>query len=788
MSSGYKRALISLGLMTSVALPFAASAQSNPTQNPERTGEQLEDIVVTAQRRSESSQSIPISITAISGDNMQKLGITSMYDLQFATPGLVAASQAGNAIPFLRGVGSTIAFVGSDSSVSTYVDGYYIAYVQGTMQDLFDAERVEVLKGPQATLYGRNATGGAINYISRQPNRDKLTGKAAASYGSDNEVELKAYLTGPLSNTLAFSVAGLYRHRDSYIDVVAPAPAGVDPHEEIAAGRAKLLFTPGESYTSELSVSYSKKHSFEDSVYIPMRGSDLEATALGAQVTYADEDKFLSDQRARNEVRQWMVHLTQTFDLGQGMTLKSLSGFADTVQKADIPLDGSLLPLLSFGSRGTNSRQYSQDFQLLSDPQKRFSWIIGASYFRSNDKYDPLYNSLPFASQLLGLFSEQISVVEQHTKALAGFGEGTFRVADGLSITGGVRYTDEQRKILDSNYTVFNGIPNPSPFFDCTFAGLTFGVNCGGAGLGLPPIPPAFVGAGSALNGLVQPIPGAKRNFGKWSYRGTVRYEPAQDISIYYTYSRGFKSGTFNMGSLSTAGNVAVDPEVITSHELGLKSEWLGRRLRFNAALFHYKIAGTQAQVLVGGSSGTSILANAGDAVLKGAEVELAATPLHGLQISVSAAYVNSSYKDFDNYPASLPMTPGGGTTGAGGNITMLRSVIGNPLPYAPKFTSNMSASYNFDLQNSGSIVLNGLWSYNDGYCLEQLCRGRQGSFHTVNASISYQTSDERLRFTLFGKNLTNDRYLVNYLQLPTGDLGRYSRPRWWGASAEYNF
>jgi outer membrane receptor protein involved in Fe transport len=330
--------------------PSAAESAVSDAGSDQRI---VEEVVVTAQKREQSTLDVPIAITALSAAQLEKLNLTSMYDLSLTTPGFVTASQAGNSIPFLRGVGSTIAFTGSDSSVSTYVDGYYISYDQGTMQELFDAERIEVLKGPQATLYGRNATGGAINFISKKPNTNEFEGKIGVGFGSESKQELQAYLTGPLTDTLAFSVAAMGRRRDSYIQVEAPVPQGLNTDESRYAARVKLLWQPSESYQAELSASYSNKDSFEDAVYIPVRGSDLEAVAIGAPVTYADTNTLLTGTSVRNDVNQTMLFLTQNFTFFGGTQLRSLTGFTDTKQNADIPLGGSSVPILSVGDYDT---------------------------------------------------------------------------------------------------------------------------------------------------------------------------------------------------------------------------------------------------------------------------------------------------------------------------------------------------------------------------------------------------------------------------------------------------
>jgi iron complex outermembrane recepter protein len=703
----------------------------------------LEEIVVTAQKRQESIQDIPIAITAFSGERMEALNMSNMYGLEQMTPGLITGHSTGYAQTFLRGVGSTITFAGADSSVATYIDGYYLAYVAATMQELYDAERVEILKGPQATLYGRNASGGAINYVSKRPNTDEYEARLSVGLATESETEAKIYSSGPLTDTLAYSVSALYRHRDSYIDFVNPAPGQSD---EISTWglRMKLLWQPTENYEAEFSASHARRDDIEPNITLPVRGSIAEAEQLGVPVTYADTHTSSEGQEVFSLNEQSLLFLTQEYQMSD-LTLRSLTGLIHIWDKDNVQLDGSILPILFASAEPSRSHTFSQEFQLLSDPSNQFSWILGASYFDGMDQLNPTF----FGIGIGGFLQSADSKV--NTESWAVYGEGTFDLTERLSFIAGVRYTEEEKSVPESTVTQFLS----------------------------PPATPAP---------LVFPITIApeQETWEKVTYKGVLNYALTDDVSMYLSYSRGFKSGVYNIPALVPGGpNEPVDPEVLDAIEIGLKGDFLDNRLRINAAVFDYALQDTQAQVALG-SGAITTLASAGDSALQGGEVEIFIAATDHLDFTAGIAFLDSEYEDFDSFPASVPSIPGG-VTGAGGNISVITDVRGNDMVRAPEMTANLSATYTVPMA-SGELSMTGMWYYNDGYCFESACRVVQESYDVVNASISYLTGDEKWKITGWVNNLFDEEYINGALQINTGDLAVYSRPRYGGVRAEYYF
>lgn len=709
----------------------------------------LEEIIVTAQKRQESVQDIPIAITAFSGDALEALNMTNMYDLEMMTPGLVTGHNVGYAQTFLRGVGTTITFVGADSSTATYVDGYYISFITATMQELYDVERVEILKGPQATLYGRNASGGAINYVSRKPQTDEFGGKVSFGYGSDDEKEIKAYFSGPVTDTLAFSFAALGRQRDSYINFSA-TPSGQTDDIYTWGFRAKLLWQPTDSYEAELSASHTSLNNIEYNIVIPVRGSIQEAEQLGFEVSYADTNNSNEGQETHNRNRQDMLFLTQQFTL-DSLTLKSLTGLVNVWDNDNAQLDGSPFYLLNALSDPSTSKTRSQEFQLLSDDSKIFSWILGASYFKGDDGLRPTRVEIP----LFGF--EQATWGIQETEAWAAYAEGSYDFTEKLTFTLGARYTEETKDISDTSRQVLYLSPPSSP------EPLT----------------------------LVNFVPGTGETWEKLTYRAVLNYALNDDLSLYYSNSRGFKSGAYNLPSVSPAGNEPVNPEVLDSNEIGLKGDFLDGRLRINAAAFIYDLSDTQAQVSQGeAGSALTLLASAGDAAIKGGEIEIFAAPTDKLNVVAGFSYLDTEYKDFNNFPASVP-SPTGGITGAGGNRSVVTDVRGNPIVRSPEYTANLALTYTMPLDNvdvGGSLSLTGMWAYNDGYCFESACRVVQDSYNVMNISGTYTTEDERWKVTAWINNLFDEEYYNSTLQVDTGDYALMARPVYGGMRLEYNF
>lgn len=705
------------------------------------SAQQIEEIMVTAQKRQESVQDIPIAISAFSAETLEKLNVSSMYGLEQMTPGLVAGHSTGYAQTFVRGVGSTITFVGADSSTATYVDGYYLAFVAATMQELYDAERVEILKGPQATLYGRNASGGAINYVSRRPNTEEAEGKVSLGYGSEDEKELKAYVTAPISDTLAFSASGLYRDRDSYINFTNP---NQDDSIKTWGFRTKLLWQPTEWYEAELSASHTDSANIETNITLPQRGSIAEAERLGLPVSYADTNTSNEGQLVHNDNEQSMLFLTQQAEL-TGMTFRSLTGMVHVWDDDNVELDGSVLPILSASATPSRSHTLSQEFQLLSDTDDALSWILGASYFDAMDELKPT----DFGVGIGGFRQETYSRV--NTKSWAVFGESTYDFTEKLSFTLGLRYTEEEKKVPPATVITL--------------------------------LSPPAVPAPLSIPVTIAP---EEETWEKVTYKAVLNYAINDGVNVYFSNARGFKSGVFNIPSLSPVGpNDPVNPETLDSYEIGLKGDFLDNRLRINAAAFIYELTDTQAQVALGTGAITS-LASAGDSSLQGGEVELFIAATDRLDISAGLAVLDSEYDDFFNFPASVP-SPTGGVTGAGGNISVVTDVRGNSMVRAPEMTANVSATYTIPLQE-GTLSMTGIWYFNDGYCFESACRVVQDSYNVANASVTYTTADERWDITGWVNNLFDEEYLNSALQINTGDLAVYSRPTYGGVRVEYNF
>lgn len=774
-----RSALASLG-MVAISLPAVS--------------QQLEEIIVTAEKRSENLQDVPVSITAFTGDQMQRMNFTNLEDIAFVTPGLQAQNTGGYAETFLRGVGANIKQPNAESSIATFIDGFYMGSIQGAMQELADVERVEVLRGPQATLYGRNASGGAINLVTKKPNLNEAEGSVSLGYGADDEMEAKVFGAYPLSDTVAVSFAGVVRERDSYIDIVNPTVKD-DLKEELWAARGKLLWQPSDSYQLEISVMSTESESSEEALWLPLKGALTEADALGSPFRYFAEDNKMDETGypAINDINQSMLHITQEFQVND-LTIKSLTGGSYTRLWQTTDIDGSPIDILHVGSNPGRMVAYSQEIQVISDATERWRWVAGGSYYESKDEIKPVFTELGVLTDSIGLWGRSESYTRADGEAWAGFFDSEYDLTDKLTVSAGIRYTVEE-KSMPNGYQVFNGIPTPSPVFDCAFAGLTFGVDCGGAAFGLPPIPDEFVGAGAAaLNGVQQQVYGSESE--KWNeltWKFIVSYAITDDITVYYNNSRGFKAGLYNLAALNLlpVRNPPVDPEILESNEIGIKSEFLDGQMRLNAAIFHYDFQDVQAQVVDESGTGLSVVAPAGDARIVGGELELSAAMGNNFSLSASISVLDSEYKEFRGYSDPVPTTPGGGITGAGGNLTQVITVRGADMVRAPKFTSSVVASYVIPqdvMNNLGDLELNLMWAHNDGFCYNVDCRVAQESYNLLNANITFTTIDEKWKVIGWINNLTDEQYYRSILQVPTGNLGIYSRPRYGGVKVEYSF
>lgn len=589
-----------------IAIFASARGFAEPTavlsQEPVDSNSAIEEIVVTAQRRGENLQSVPLTVSAITADAAERMGITDTTSLTSAVPGLDFSRQANAATPFIRGVGATSSLIGNESSVATYIDGVYISAPQAALFSLNNISQIEVLKGPQGTLFGRNATGGVLQVITREPTQETQI-NAEAGYGNYRTTTGSFYATTGITRDLAADIA-LYSYNQAKGWGINVSTGGDAFREKSFSGRTKWAWTPGDTTRVTLSADFGVSRGEQGVGLSPLPGTvglDGVTSNSGFYNTAVDpNDKYKTTQYGGS------IKIEQ--DLGWSR-LMSITASRRSRSPFQLDQDATPLALINADIQGRD-RSFSQELQLLSTLESRLAWISGLYYLNDLSGYQPLSLS---GLALAGLpYSDIYST--QKLRSYSGFGQATIEVIDATHLTLGLRYTSDHRSI---------------------------------AGATVVPIGPD--GAPISI------LPNAQSaTFSKPTWRLALDHQFTKELLAYVSYNRGFKSGVFD--SLAYA-NPAVKPEVLDAYEVGIKSEFFNKRLRINAAGFNYKYKDIQIDQL---KAGVSTLLNAAKAKIYGADLDLTYVPLSGLILNSGIEFLHARYNSFPNAPYYTPSPTGG--------------------------------------------------------------------------------------------------------------------------------
>lgn len=512
----------------SAFLPGMALAQV-VSDAGERDG--VEDIVVTAQRREERLQDVPIAVQAISAASADAFGVNDPTSIQAVVPSLDFRTQNGGATPYIRGVGTNSVNVGNESPVAMYVDGVYQTSLAGTIFSFNNIERIEVLKGPQGTLFGRNASGGVIQIVTKDPSFDPKM-DLEVGYGNYDRFAGSFYGATGLSDNIAIDLAAAGSHQDGGFGRNITIGQDVYRPREIAA-RSKLLVNAGESTILRLSGNYSKVVGRHVALSFANGGKGLDG--VGNTGFYSPRGQ--GPEAAGNE--NYGVSLKIDHDFGD-VSLVSISAYQQTRGYAILDFDATPLPILNT-DRKSKAEAYSQELQLLSNSGGPLQWIVGLYYLDSTDA--TLRSRLTGAAVAPLAFLDRVG--EQHTKSIAAFGQATYNIADNTEITAGLRYTSDKRSIVGNSIRPTGPTPE---------------------------------------------IRNARRD-SKLTWRFALNHHFTSDVMAYGSVSRGFKSGLYNTVA---PAQPAVLPEVLDAYEIGLKTELFGRHLRLNTSAFLYKYKNIQ--------------------------------------------------------------------------------------------------------------------------------------------------------------------------------------------------
>ena len=597
-------AVLSLAAMPAFADETATdSSVQTETEAPPpaaQSGLRLENVLVTAQKREEDIQDVTAAITALSEDTLDRLGIQDIDNLQYQVPGLnFAAFQAQPQIT-IRGAGSANLGPGGDSSAAIHVDGTYLSRAGAALAENYDVQRIEVLRGPQGTLYGRNSTAGAINIISNEPTSE-MSIKGDVTFGNYQRKRGRAAVNIPLvEDKLMLRVAGAVEQRDGYIDNLYDGGSLDDA--DYSWIRGQLLYKPTEN--TDILLKYWTYSSDETGAIRQEQGGFGPVLPLYAGGTPVDTGSDLtvvshdSIDKELVDIDQIALNITSEVN---GYILKSITSYIDnSYATQDSDLDHSEFHL-SYGGRTDDSTQTSQEFQIISPADSRLRWLAGAFYFK--EKTDSDYDIT--LSSLVRQYSSETGKYE--TEAYAAFGEVAYDLTDTLTATIGARYSYEEK----------------------------------------------YVFAPRIINYLGTPIPGnldpASGDWDSFTPKFVLQYAPRENLMLYASATQGFKSGGFGTSGFASP----VKPEEVTAYEIGMKSEFPSYNTRLNATVFMQDFKDMQVfrQLAAG-----FLFENAAEASSDGAEIELFVSPAEGLTLNASLSYLDAT---FDDFVTEDPLAPG---------------------------------------------------------------------------------------------------------------------------------
>lgn len=795
-------------------------------------------IVVTATKREQTLEEVPVAVSVTSSAEIERAQVRDLNDLQTLVPSLRVSQlqSSANTNFIIRGFGNGANNPGIEPSVGVFIDGVYRSRSAAQIGDLPNLQRVEVLRGPQSTLFGKNASAGVISIVTAAP-QFEFGGSAELSYGNFDAIVAKADVTGPISDTLAFSLAGNYNKRDGYGINLAD---GSRTNERNRWGtRGQLLFQPSDTVSFRFIADYDKIDEnccFVGNVVDGPTGNAIRA--LGGRVnsgginTYREYYNFPST----NEIENYGVSLQGDIDF-DALKLTSISAYRESHALTNADSDFTSADLIGQNRGDVDIKTITQELRLTSDFDGPINFLLGGYYFKEdirnqqaltfgrdfrnyanllsggayggNEALIRLLSGLPaatpttqFGAQGQGRFEDW----DYGNTAWSIFGSVDWELTDRLVLTGGFNYTKDKKDVLSNTVTtdVFSsvdlvrvgaaaGVPGPFRTVTCTAA---TGPACNPF-LGLRPLQfiPPFLNIPNAVES-------GKTSDSDWSYSIRLAYEATDNINVYASYGTGFKATSWNLSIDSrpfaadfipgspfavpapaaspirtaaganlpnnlTTGTRYANPENATVMEAGVKARW--DNVAFNLTVFEQSIKGFQGNAFIGTGF---VLTNAGKQSTFGIEFDGSVTPIEPLRINLDFTYLDPKY---DSYVGS-----------AFGDLS------GRQPAGIPELSMTIGATYTHEMANSNALILSADYHHESQVALDDNPANAQyqREVNALNASLTYRL-DMGLQFTLWGRNLTDSRYITTIFPsvAQAGSISGYpTQPRTYGASVKYKF
>jgi iron complex outermembrane receptor protein len=713
----------------------AAQAQTQPAAAPSA----VEEVVVTAQRRAEALQDVPISVTAISGAGLERAGVARLEDISRVSAGVQISRTGIFTQPAIRGVSTNVAFF-AENNVAIYVDGFYIPSARGLNMEMVNLSQVQVLKGPQGTLFGRNATGGAILIETLQPSLTRTSGRVVAGVGRFNDRLVQGYFSTPLSDTLAVNLAGSYHKNHGYIRDVAgfwTAP------QKFTSLTGKVLFEPTDKLSLTASVGTSM---VSDPRPLSTTASGRVQALVQFPTSYVEFRPYMTSlsHPTVNHTNQFTYSLKARYDLGFA-SLNSYTFRQLEKSKLHYELNDASRLYISDSFSSERYKTFTQEVNLTSKGNSRLQYVLGAYYFHSkqNSSYNSYSCSYPCASYIRSNWTNF------DTKSYALYADITYQAIDNLYLTGGLRYSREKKDVINFPPPTYAPLPN------------------------------------HLSNNSVTP-------------RAVIRYELKPDTNVYASVSRGFKSAIFNV----SAPFNSVLPEKITAYEVGFKTA--RRAYRFDAAVYNYDYKNLQVSSLTAVNNQQVIITtNAASARIYGADAQITLHPADRLNVSATINYSHARYRKYLGAVVSIPSAVTGLNTSICANaapppatLPCTQNWSGRRMLRAPDWSGNLAADYTVPVA-AGAVTFSGNVAYQSlslptksdfalggasGY------RYAQPGYAIVNLQAAWTSPDDRWKLSAYGNNVFNKRYFIVNTGTSLSDYHVYGEPRFYGVKIEYSF
>jgi len=729
-------------------LPSVALAQSQTaavTSDSAQADQGLGDIIVTAQRRSESAQTVPISLQSFSGGALESAKVGSTEDLTNVVGGLIIVPTAARPMVFVRGIGTNSS--NTTPAVLTFIDGVYRPFGQST--DLANLQSVEVLKGPQGTLFGRNATGGVVQITTKPPSED-LGAKVEVGYGNYSTVDATAYVTGGLTSGVAADVSLRYSDQgDGFGKNVFNGDDVFATDRFSARSRLRAEFSDAVNLTiagnySQISgtVGTNVSPAVGECLVLGGGGTAAGSTRPGAAAgtrycrgsSYFPGDFDINAGPTRTpsyRAKEWGVSGTLEANLGS-VTGRSITAYQQSSEHSFIDIDGTPAAVVGVAIDRTPRKAFTQELQLLSGDGSPLQWVVGAFYYHAK-------TSLPNYA-----VNANAVVSSDKDDSISGYGQATYEFLPETKLTLGARYTHEKRSVQGLVRNLTTGLVNPG----------TQGSD--------------------------------SQTFNEVTWRVALDHKLSRNALVYASVSRGFNAGFFNANSsagfANRTQNPAVLPEFLTAYEVGFKTDLLDRRLRLNASGFWYDYKGLQQQVYVNGSTMTI---NAGSARIKGIDFELVAQPVPSLTLSLNGTYLDTRFTSYTQAP-NYVLIPTGEVIQPIGSES--KDAAGNRTTNAPELSYTFTATHVLET-SIGKFETTGNVNYRGKTFIDAQNNFRLPNRYVVNLTERWTEPGGNFFVSVWAKNLLDKRYdyAVNILA-PRGLVGQTAPPRTYGATFGFDF